>query len=129
VTEREQEGAAAESGGAELIAVEVGGQRIYLSARQAPSVQGVEHGAPAEDEEQEIAFRSPGQPRLEQLLNGLAGFAESIAGRLQGTDASKARVQFGCEVMVESGQFVAVIGKASSKAAITVELEWVKPTS
>lgn len=47
---------------------------------------------------------------------------------MQGTDASKVNVQFGCEVLVESGQFVAVIGKVSSKAAITVGLEWNKPT-
>lgn len=124
----EQGGAAAESDGAELIAVEAGGQRIYLSARQAPSVQGAEHGAPAEGEEEEIAFRRLGQPRLEQLLDGLAGFAQTIADRLQGTDATTVSVQFGCEVLVESGQFVAVIGKASSKAALTVGLEWTKPT-
>ena len=46
---------------------------------------------------------------------------------MQSTDASKVSVQFGCEVLVESGQFVAVIGRASSKAAITVGLEWDKP--
>ncbi|GAA2244395.1 CU044_2847 family protein [Streptomyces indiaensis] len=120
--------AAAERDEAELIAVDAGGQRIYLSVRQDPSAQGAARGAGAEDEEEEIGARRPGRPRLEQLLDGLAGFAQEIAGRLQSTDASKVSVQFGCEVMVESGQFIAVIGKASSKSTITVGLEWDKPT-
>jgi len=108
----------------ELVAVEVGGQRIYLSARQVrPAVE-----TAAEGEELEISARRR-QPRLEQLPDGLAGFAQEIAGRLQSTDASKVSVQFGCEVLVESGQFVAVIGRASSKAGITVGLERDKPAS
>jgi hypothetical protein len=105
-----------------------GGQRIYLSVRQDLLVEGTDGDTAADDEEQLISARRPGQPKLEQLLDGLAGFAQEIAGRLQGTDASKVSVQFGCEVLVESGQFVAVIGKASSKSTITVGLEWDKPT-
>lgn len=121
--------AAAERDEAELVAVDAGGQRIYLSVLQDQSAQGSARGTGAEDEEEEIGARRPGRPRLEQLLDGLAGFAQEIAGRLQSTDASKVSVQFGCEVMVESGQFIAVIGKASSKSTITVGLEWDKPTS
>ncbi|MFC8090430.1 CU044_2847 family protein [Streptomyces sp. NPDC057301] len=121
--------AAAEPEEVELIAVDAGGQRIYLSVRQDQSAQGSARRAGAEDEEEEIGARRPGRPRLEQLLDGLAGFAQEIAGRLQSTDASRVSVQFGCEVMVEAGQLIAVIGKASSKSTITVGLEWDKPTS
>lgn len=108
----------------ERVAVDAGGHRIYLSARQdklAPETA-------AEGEEEEISFRQPSRPRLEQLLDGVAGFAQEIASRLQSTDASKVSVQFGCEVLVEAGQIIAVIGKASSKSTITVGLEWTKPT-
>ncbi|MGW3038380.1 CU044_2847 family protein [Streptomyces sp. NPDC001178] len=112
----------------ELVAVDVSGQRIYLSARQAPSADEASGRTRPDGEEQEISARWTGRPRLEHLLDGLAGFAQEIAGRLQGTNASKVSVEFGCEVMVESGQFVAVIGKASSKSTITVGLEWDKPT-
>ncbi|MGW3038166.1 CU044_2847 family protein [Streptomyces sp. NPDC001178] len=111
---------------AELVAVDAGGQRIYLSVQQATSAEGTDRKT-AHNDEEEIGFRRPGRPRLEQMLDGLAGFAQEIASRLQSTDASKVSVQFGCEVLVESGQFVAVIGKASSKSTITVGLEWDKP--
>ncbi|MCF1646474.1 CU044_2847 family protein [Streptomyces indiaensis] len=107
----------------ELVAVDAGGRRVYLSARKKAS----DPQTGAEGEEEEISSWRPDRPRLEQLLDGLAGFAQEIAARLQSTDASKVSVQFGCEVLVESGQFVAVIGKASSKSAITVGLEWNKP--
>nr|WP_246260446.1 CU044_2847 family protein [Streptomyces typhae] len=99
-----------------------------MSVRQDQPGQESARRTGAEDEEEEIGARRPGRPRLEQLLDGLAGFAQEIASRLQSTDASKVSVQFGCEVIVESGQFVAVIGKASSKSTITVGLEWDKPT-
>ncbi|WP_329266883.1 CU044_2847 family protein [Streptomyces sp. NBC_01451] len=105
--------------GAELVAVEAGWQRVYLSASQARSVD-------LEGGEEEISGRRRGEPKLEQLLDGLAGFAQEIAGRLRSTDASRVSVQFGCEVLVESGQFVAVIGKASATSMITVGLEWEK---
>ncbi|MEU7061744.1 CU044_2847 family protein [Streptomyces sp. NPDC046197] len=110
-------------GETELVPVDASGQRIYLSAQQVR----VADDAVSLGEEGEIGARRR-QPTLEQLLDGLAGFAQQIAGRLQSTDASKVSVQFGCEVLVESGQFVAVIGKVSATSTITVGLEWNKPT-
>jgi len=102
-----------------LVPIEVGGQRIYLSVRAVQPARG-EPG-----DEREIAYR---KPRLEQVLDGLAVFAQEVVGRFQGTDASKVTVQFGCEVVVESGTLIAVIGKASATSTFTVALEWAKPT-
>jgi hypothetical protein len=104
--------------GVRLVPIEVGGQKIYLSVRA------VEPAGGEPGDEREIAYR---KPRLEQVLDGLAVFAQEIVGRFQGTNASKVTVQFGCEVVVESGTLVAVIGKASATSAITVGLEWAKP--
>jgi Trypsin-co-occurring domain 1 len=100
-----------------LVPVEVDGQKVYLSARGTAAQLG---------EEQEIGSR---QPKLEQVIDGLAGFANKMMERLQDTGASRLSVQFGCEVAVESGMFVAVIGKASASSTFTVELEWAKPES
>jgi hypothetical protein len=102
-----------------LVPIEVDGQRIYLSVRAVQPARG-EPG-----DEREIAYR---KPRLEQVLDGLAVFAQEIGGRFQETNASKVTVQFGCEVVLESGTLIAVIGKASATSTITVGLEWAKPT-
>jgi hypothetical protein len=107
----------------DFVAVEVDGQRVYLAVRRTGPVARVS----APGEEQEIAGRRVGKPKLEQLLDGLGVFAQEIAGRLRDTDASRVTVQFGCEVAVESGQLVAMIGKISSASSITVSLEWTRP--
>ena len=112
-------GGSAGQDGVRLVPIVVGGQKIYLSARAVEPARG-ETG-----DEREIAFR---KPRLEQVLDGLAVFAQEIVSKFQGANASKVTVQFGCEVIVESGTLVAVIGKVSATSAITVGLEWAKPT-
>jgi hypothetical protein len=49
-----------------------------------------------------------------------------MASKIPGV-AHKVSVEFGCEFAVESGGFIAVIGKASAKSTFTVGLEWTKP--
>jgi hypothetical protein len=39
------------------------------------------------------------------------------------------RSRFGCEFALESGSFVAVVGKASAASTFSVELEWDKPST
>jgi hypothetical protein len=100
-----------------LVPVSIDGLKVYLFAQEvgvSREVLGEEH---------EIASR---QPRLEQVVDGLAGFAKQIAGRLQETDAVKVAVEFGCDIAVESGSFIAVIGKASASSSFKVSLEWSK---
>jgi hypothetical protein len=102
---------------AALVPVEIDGQTVYLTVREMG-------GLPGSGEEREIADR---RPRLESVLGGVANFAKQVVGTLQDTGASKVSVEFGCEFALETGTFVAVIGKASSKSTLTVGLEWTKP--
>ncbi|MFI6317494.1 CU044_2847 family protein [Nonomuraea sp. NPDC050556] len=95
-----------------LVPLDAGGRRIYLSVTELNPVDG---------EEKEIGARVP---TLEQALDGLANLAQVMGERLRETDASKVTVEFGCEFALESGSFVAVIGKASGKSTFKVGLEW-----
>ena len=74
--------------------------------------------------EQEIVSR---RPSLQAMFGDLAAFARGLGSELQDSGASKVSVEFGCEFAIESGGFVAVIGKASAKSTFTVGLEWTKP--
>ncbi|MCX4608721.1 CU044_2847 family protein [Streptomyces mirabilis] len=107
-----------------VVPVEIDGQTVLLSvapgARQ-PGRPGLELG-----EEQEIGWR---RPRLEPVLDGLTAVARAMGTRLQETGASKATVEFGCDVSFDTGQFLAVVGKASSKSTWKVTLEWTAPAA
>jgi hypothetical protein len=103
-----------------LVPVEVGGQTVFMSVRDLDlTVSGA-------GEELPISGR---RPRLEHVLEGLAAFAGQLADRFEGTGASKVSVEFGCEVALESGTLIAVIGKASATSTITVGLEWSRADS
>lgn len=103
-----------------LIPVAADGQKIYLSVRDL-SARERERG-----EEEEIASRT--RPTLDQALAGLTGIAKEVAAKLEGLKASKFTVEFGCEFVLESGAFIAVVGKATARSAFKVGLEWTKPT-
>jgi Trypsin-co-occurring domain 1 len=105
----------------ELMSVEFDGHTIYLAVRTVDRVD----PAPHVDERQIVAR----ERRFEDALAGIAGFAKQVVGTMQTTRASKVTVEFGCEIAVESGSFVAVIGKASAKSTMTVSLEWTGPPS
>lgn len=103
-----------------LVPLEVGEHQVYLEVRE------LGHADLPTGEEREIFG---GRPSLDQVLDGLLGLARAMGARLQQSNASAVRVQFGCEVALETGTFVAVIGKASAKSTFTVELEWSKEPS
>ena len=67
--------------------------------------------------------------RFEAVLDGVAAFAKQAVTTMRASDASKVTIQFGCEIAVESGSFVAVIGKGAAKTTMTMSLEWANPTS
>lgn len=67
---------------------------------------------------------SGGAPSSRQVLKVIRRFAEELTEELGGTDATKVTVEFGCEIAVESGTVFAVLGKASTKSALKVVLEW-----
>jgi Trypsin-co-occurring domain 1 len=100
-----------------LVPVRVRDHTVYLAAHVA--------GGPGQTgHEVEVSAR---RPALDDLLDGVTAFAEEIVDRLREVRVSKVTVEFGCEVAVESGGFVAVIGKASGKSSIKVGLEWTRP--
>jgi hypothetical protein len=109
------------TGSGRLVPLNVDGQRIYLCAQESAGTY-----PSGERPEEEIAWRPP---TLEQALDGLVGVARAMGTRLRRTEASKATVEFGCEFVLESGSFVAVIGKTSGKSTFKVALEWTNPAS
>ncbi|MFD7615625.1 CU044_2847 family protein [Streptomyces sp. NPDC059802] len=107
-----------ESGGV-TVPVDVDGQTVHFSI--AP---GGRQTQPELGEEQEISWR---RPTLAPVLDGLTNVARAMGTRLQQTGASKATVEFGCDVSLDTGQLLAVFGKATSKSAWKVTLEWTAP--
>jgi Trypsin-co-occurring domain 1 len=103
-----------------LVPLEVDGGKLYVAAHL---VNPDDWGTTAE--EQEIAARPA---KIDQMLHGLTGFAKQVVDGLRTTGATKMTVQFGCEIALESGSFVAVIGKASGKSTLSVSLEWSSPS-
>ncbi len=108
------------SGDVTLVPVQVGEQTVLLSITQR-GVTAVRRG-----EEQEIAAR---KPTIEQAMDGVAEFSRELVRRLHGTKASKISVEFGCELAMESGHLLAVIGKVSADTTIKIGLEWSEPES
>ncbi|MFE1338598.1 CU044_2847 family protein [Streptomyces sp. NPDC058733] len=104
---------------AAVVPVEIDGQQVLLSV--APGGRGP-GSAPAE--EREIGWRAA---RLDSVLDGLTAAARAMGERLQQTGAAKATIEFGCDVSYDSGQLLAVLGKASAKSAWKVTLEWTAP--
>jgi hypothetical protein len=102
-----------------LVPVTAGGQKIYLLVQD---LSASERGRG----EEEIASR--GRPTLDQALAGLTGIAKEVAAKLADLEASKMTVEFGCEFVLESGAFIAVVGKATARSAFKVGLEWTKRT-
>lgn len=108
-----------DAGGETVVPVEIDGHKVLLAIGP-----GGGKAAPALGEEQEIGWR---RPRLEPVLDGLTAVARAMGTRLQQTGASRATVEFGCDVSFDTGQFLAVVGKASSRSTWKVTLEWTAP--
>ncbi|MGW4685532.1 CU044_2847 family protein [Streptomyces sp. NPDC004244] len=104
-----------------LVPLDIGGTSVYLAVQELGESSHNDYG---DYEEVEISSR---RPTLEQALDGLTGLARAMGARLQQTDASRVVVEFGCDFALETGTFVAVIGKASTRSSFKVGLEWEKP--
>lgn len=100
-----------------LVPLQLDGTQVFLSVR--PVLAGADVG-----EEREIAARSPA---LDEVIDGVTALARQVSARFRDLDASKVTMEFGCEIGVESGKFVAILGKATAKSAFKVGLEWSKP--
>ncbi|MGW0964390.1 CU044_2847 family protein [Streptomyces gelaticus] len=110
-----------EESGDVTVPVEVDGQTVYFSI-----TPGGGTAQPDLGDEQEISWR---RPTLAPVLDGLTNVARAMGTRLQQTGASKATVEFGCDVSLDTGQLLAVFGKATSKSAWKVTLEWTAPAT
>ncbi|MFD9789799.1 CU044_2847 family protein [Streptomyces sp. NPDC059070] len=98
------------------VPVDIDGHTVYMVVRELHDTYG---------EEQEISGRV--HRRLDEALAGLTSTARAVVSWLRQTEASRVKVQFGCEFALESGSVVAVVGKARTSSAFTVELEWEQP--
>ncbi|MFF5142818.1 CU044_2847 family protein [Streptomyces sp. NPDC013157] len=98
------------------VPVDIDGQTILMSVAPGEGVPALALG-----EEQEIGWR---RPSLDPVLDGLTAVARAMGTRLRETGASKATVEFGCDVSFDTGQFLAVVGRASSRSTWKVTLEW-----
>ena len=104
-----------------LIPVQVGDCRLLVSAYDLTGESA--------DRDTEIEIASPGSVQdrmLNGMLDGLAAFATGVVDRFEPTSASKVSVQFDCNVALESGTLVAVVGKASWQRTFTVTVEWTR---
>ncbi|MFK0282911.1 CU044_2847 family protein [Streptomyces sp. NPDC090499] len=98
------------------IPVEIDGQTILMAVTSGEGTSERALGG-----EQEIGWR---RPSLDPVLDGLTAVARAMGTRLRETGASKATVEFGCDVSFDTGQFLAVVGRASSRSTWKVTLEW-----
>ena len=103
----------------ELIPLPAGRARIYLAASSL-------HGAGDPGDEREVVS---GKPHLDDLVDGLTSFAVQVTSKMAAavTSVDRITLEFGCEVGVESGSLVAIIGKADTRSSIRVGLEWNRP--
>lgn len=94
-----------------IIPLQADGQRVYLSVRRLD----------AAGDEEEISARIPS---FEDVVQKVTTLAAGAVDGLRRTGASRVLLEFGCEIGIEAGQFVAIIGKASGKSTFKIGLEW-----
>ena len=99
-----------------VIPVLAGGERAYVTVRRLD----------AAGDEGEIAARVPS---FDEVIGKITALAGGAVDGLRATGASKVILEFGCEIGIESGQLVAIVGKASGKSTFKVGLEWSSPNS
>ncbi|QGN49830.1 hypothetical protein GKC29_25400 [Micromonospora sp. WMMC415] len=108
-----REEAVAVETGSVVVPLHVDGHVIYLaSADLVPAMS---------SDETEVAARPVD---LDNALAALTAFATKVGDHLKQADVSRLTVEFSCEFGVESGKFVAIVGKASAKSGVKVGLEW-----
>jgi hypothetical protein len=61
---------------------------------------------------------------FKQVTDAIEGIAASLNASLERIKPKKASVEFGLEVVLESGQLTALICKGNSKANLKITLEW-----
>ena len=75
-------------------------------------------------EERDIAAA---RPDMTEVIRAIREFSGTLGESLSESGATRFAVEFGFEIAVETGQLVAVLGKASAKSTLKVTLEWAPP--
>lgn len=84
------------------------------------------HAVDQADQEREVVG---GAYSIDSVITGIRSFASQIGEVMAQSGADKVSIQFGCEIGLESGTLVAILGKVGTKTAMNVTLEWTRPAS
>lgn len=71
--------------------------------------------------EEEVAFELL---KFDGFINVLRGFTKVFVETLHDLEPTKASIEFGLEMALESGKLTALLTQGSAKANLTVKLEW-----
>jgi hypothetical protein len=105
--------------GLNRVRVDMGDAALYVEAYDLHPESAADYG-----EERDIAAV---KPDMTEVIRALRAFSGSLAESLRESRATRFTIEFGCEIALETGQLVAVLGKASAKSTLKVTLEWEQP--
>ncbi|WP_248963372.1 CU044_2847 family protein [Sphaerisporangium perillae] len=106
-----------------MVRLETSGDAVlYVEARELGP-------AAYDDEERELSGMSGESMAaitgaVDDVTSALGTFAGQLQSTLAKSGATKYTVEFGCEIAVETGKVVAVIGKGSATSSLKVTMEW-----
>ncbi|MFF0366442.1 CU044_2847 family protein [Micromonospora sp. NPDC005087] len=101
-----------ESAGESLVPLHLDGHVIYLASSISSGTS---------SDEMEVASRPAS---LDDALAGLSAFAARVGEGLRDAGVTRLTVEVSCEFAIDSGKFIAIVGKASAKSGVKVGLEW-----
>jgi hypothetical protein len=101
-----------------LVELQADGSVLYIEARDLARLPG--------DDERELSgsVRRMSAATVDQVAHAVSGFASQLGASLAHTGCQRYSVEFGCEIAVETGQVVAVLGKGSATSSVKITLEW-----
>ncbi len=105
--------------GLNRVRIEMGDAELYVEAFDLHPESAGGFGS-----ERDIAAAKPDMGKVIQAIREFGG---RLGESLSESGATRFAVEFGCEIAMETGQLVAVLGKASTKSTLKVTLEWGQP--
>jgi hypothetical protein len=111
--------AATASEGLNRVRVDMGDTALYIEVTDLHPENVADFGA-----ERDIAAV---KPDMTQVIQAIKVFSGRLGESLRESHATRCAVEFGCEIGLETGQLVAVLGKASAKTTLKITLEWEQP--
>jgi Trypsin-co-occurring domain 1 len=101
-----------------LVELQADGSVLYVEARELAPLPG--------DDEQELSgsVRRLPAATVDHVVAAVGGFASQIGASLAQSGCQRYSVEFGCEIAVETGRVVAVLGKGSATSSVKITLEW-----